>query len=78
MDVFTTADGPQAAVDVVRARRGTWFDPRLADAFLATSPDDVLWLRLASDNANEVLRELEPEATVAMADHSSTLLRWLG
>ena len=68
VDVFTTADGPQAAVDVVRARRGTWFDPRLADAFLGTSPDDALWLRLASDNANEVLRDLEPEATVAKAD----------
>jgi len=53
---------------VVRQRRGTWFDPELADAFLATSPDDPLWERLASDNANEVLRSLEPEALVATAD----------
>ena len=38
---------PAGGIDVVRARRGSWFDPRLADAFLATSPDDPLWLRLA-------------------------------
>jgi HD-GYP domain-containing protein (c-di-GMP phosphodiesterase class II) len=67
-EVFMTADGPQAALEVVRERRGRWFDPRLADAFLSTSPDDPLWSRLVADNANEVLRDLEPRAAVAIAD----------
>ena len=67
-DVFMTTDGPQAALDVVRERRGRWFDPRLADEFLAIGPDDPLWLRLVSDNATEVLRDLEPRASIALAD----------
>jgi len=67
-EVFMTADGPEASREVVRQRRGSWFDPQLADAYLATSPDDGLWLRLASDNASEILRDLEPETAVAVAD----------
>ena len=67
-DVFMTTDGPQAALDVVRERRGRWFDPRLADEFLAIGPDDALWLRLASDNATEVLVGLEPHSALARAD----------
>ncbi len=68
IDVFVTTDGPRAALDVVRGRRGRWFDPHLADVFLGISPEDPLWAALASDNANEVLRDLEPEGTIAMAD----------
>ena len=38
--------GPQAALEVVRARRGRWFDPEIADVFLSIGPDDPLWMRL--------------------------------
>ncbi len=68
-EVFMSADGPGAALDVVRARRGRWFDPRLADEFLAIGPDDPLWMRMAEDATAEVMREMEPhEAGIALTD----------
>ncbi|MGD9572999.1 MAG: HD-GYP domain-containing protein [Thermoleophilia bacterium] len=67
-EIFMSADGPAAALDVIRARRGTWFDPELSDAFLAIGPDDPLWTRLAGDSVHELLRDLEPGEGVATAD----------
>ena len=67
-EIFLSADGREAARDVVRARRGRWFDPRVADAFLAIGPDDPLWARTADDAAAEVLAALEPEEGVVLAD----------
>lgn len=67
-EVFLSADGPRAALEVVRERRGRWFDPELSDLFLAIGPDDGLWARLADDSPGEVLRDLEPPDRVALAD----------
>jgi putative nucleotidyltransferase with HDIG domain len=67
-EVFMSAGGPEAAIDVVRARRGRWFDPEIADVFLAIGPDDPLWMRIVDDTAAEVLRDLEPAAGLALAD----------
>lgn len=67
-EVFLSADGPQAALDVVRARRGRWFDPELCDLFLGIGPEDDLWTRLAGDSLAEALRDLEPPESVALAD----------
>jgi HD-GYP domain-containing protein (c-di-GMP phosphodiesterase class II) len=67
-EVFMSADGPEAALGVVRGRRGTWFDPRVADAFLSIAPDDALWTRMADDGVLEVLGDLEPSEGVATTD----------
>jgi putative nucleotidyltransferase with HDIG domain len=67
-EIFMATDGPQAAIDVVRERRGRWFDPDIADAFLSIGPDDPLWTRLAGDSLTELLRDLEPRDGIAMAD----------
>ena len=67
-EVFMSAGGPEAALEVVRHRRGRWFDPRIADVFLAIGPDDPLWMRIVDDAAAEVLRDLEPVNGVALAD----------
>lgn len=48
-DVFLLMRGRDAARDMVRGRRGRWFDPRVADAFLGIGDDDPLWDAL--DNA---------------------------
>lgn len=68
VEVFLATDGPSAAREVVEARRGRWFDPEVADAFLAIGPDDPLWTRVADDEAAAVLAALEPEGGVALAD----------
>jgi HD-GYP domain-containing protein (c-di-GMP phosphodiesterase class II) len=39
VEVFSRVGGSKAAVAVARARRGTNFDPELADAFLAHAPE---------------------------------------
>ena len=67
-EVFMSTDGPAAALEVVRERRGRWFDPRIADVFLSISPDDPLWMRIVDDTAAEVLRDLEPVGGIAFAD----------
>jgi HD-GYP domain-containing protein (c-di-GMP phosphodiesterase class II) len=43
-EVFWQLDGPAAALDVARARRGSWFDPELVDALCAV--EDDFWLSL--------------------------------
>lgn len=67
-EVFAAADGPRAALDVVRERRGTWFDPEVADAFLSIGADDPIWMRLADDSLTEALDALEPDQGHALAD----------
>lgn len=60
IDVFFTAGGPTAARDEVRRRRGSWLDPELADAFLALSEDDTLWLALRDPELGSRVLTLEP------------------
>jgi HD-GYP domain-containing protein (c-di-GMP phosphodiesterase class II) len=67
-EIFMSADGPQAALDVARARRGRWFDPELCDVLLSIGPDDALWDRLVGDSVAEALRDLEPGEGPALAD----------
>jgi HD-GYP domain-containing protein (c-di-GMP phosphodiesterase class II) len=45
-DVFITQDGLDAAREMVRVRRGRWFDPAVADAFLAVADSDPLFADL--------------------------------
>jgi putative nucleotidyltransferase with HDIG domain len=46
-DVFLTMGGVGGARAVVRARAGQWFDPAVAEAFLAIPDDDPVWDELA-------------------------------
>ena len=67
-EVFATADGPRAARDVVARRRGRWFDPEAADAFLSITPTDPLWASLVDESLTEALAALEPEGQQVLAD----------
>ena len=58
-EVFHAADGREAAREVVRARRGRWFDPEVADAFLAIRDGAGLWRRLADGEVAGLLAEAE-------------------
>lgn len=48
VDVFHTEGGIGAARAEIAARRGTWFDPVVADALLAVPDDDEMWAALRS------------------------------
>ena len=45
-EVFWQLGGAAAACEVARGRRGTWFDPALADALCALEHDDDFWTSL--------------------------------
>ena len=50
VEVFFTERGADAAFDVVRARRGTWFEPRLVDHVLRWGRDGAWWASLRGPN----------------------------
>ncbi len=70
VEVFFTAYGLEAAIDVSRQRRGEWFDPQIVDALLAFKSDAKFWGRLLSDNLPGELAQWEPEEAVLMADET--------
>jgi len=60
MEVFSAAQGPAAAMKVVRERRGTWFDPDLVLAAESLAGDAPLWETLKSGKAHAAIIALEP------------------
>lgn len=60
IDVFHTAGGRRAAIDEVRARAGTWFDPALVRAFDGVAHDDGFWRVLQSAEVDRAVLALEP------------------
>ncbi|MEO6360181.1 MAG: HD domain-containing phosphohydrolase [Sphingomicrobium sp.] len=48
VDVFHSHAGTEAAIDEVKRRSGSWFDPELADAFVGVAGDPDFWRGLAS------------------------------
>jgi putative nucleotidyltransferase with HDIG domain len=64
MEVFWQQGGPAAAVDIARARRGTWYDPTLVDAVGVLERDRAFWASLAAPDVQSV----EPADRVERAD----------
>ena len=54
LDVFASADGPARALEVVRSRRRTWFDPEIVWAAESLANAGQLWpLCLPGDNVED-------------------------
>ena len=72
LDCFAAADGPQRALEVVRSRRKTWFDPELVWAAEALQNEGTLWKHcLPSDDVEETRRavlDLDPGLTSRLTD----------
>jgi putative nucleotidyltransferase with HDIG domain len=64
-EIFTTTFGVDAARAMVRRRRGRWFDPALADLFLAIGDADPLWTALLDGHDPHRIAEGDP----GPADH---------
>ena len=56
-EIFFAAGGPQAAADVVRRRRGTWFDPALVRLFEHVAADSAFWLLRAVSRSDVERRD---------------------
>ena len=65
VEVFTTAHGPAAARNMATARRGTWFDPALVDAFQSISRCDPVWKDAYGLDPRGALRSLAPPEAFA-------------
>lgn len=60
VDVFHTHAGRTAAIDEVRRRSGSWFDPALVSAFESVAADDQFWAGFASPFLDSRLVMLAP------------------
>lgn len=67
MEVFLVVDGPRGALDMVRARRGRWFDPALADAALRMEPELAAWRYLDERQLSAAVRDREPGDAALLA-----------
>lgn len=69
MDAFFMERGPDAALSVVRDRRGAWFDPRLCDVVKTwTSGDAPVWKDLRALDLNAVVVGLESQDHLRTVD----------
>jgi HD-GYP domain-containing protein (c-di-GMP phosphodiesterase class II) len=67
-DVFQTANGIEAAKAEIRHRSGTWFEPRIAEAFERVAAHDEFWQMLRSDKLQTAIFELEPAQRQTFVD----------
>jgi HD-GYP domain-containing protein (c-di-GMP phosphodiesterase class II) len=70
VDVFATAEGTAPAVEMVRDRRGKWFDPALADRVAAWADDHLWWAGLRGSAAAARLAAAEPRDHIRMVDEA--------
>lgn len=56
LDVFTSANGPERALEVVRARSKTWFDPELVWAAESLASEGQLWRDCLPSDDTETTR----------------------
>ncbi len=68
IDVFHSSAGPQAAIDEVKQRSGTWFAPYLTHVFAMFANDDAFWETLRSERLSDAIYDLEPARMIKLAD----------
>lgn len=68
LEVFVTEEGVDAAMRMVEARRGRWFEPQLADIVRGWRRDPALWRVLADGERLEAtVLALEPSSSPLVA-----------
>src|SRR5262245_6923026 len=69
-EIFASEEGQQRAAVVVRNRRGSWFDPEVADAFQSVVSEVALWDACASPALDETVARAEPAERAVDADEA--------
>ncbi|MDQ3066050.1 MAG: HD domain-containing protein [Actinomycetota bacterium] len=67
-EVFAATHGRAGAYEMVRKRRGTWFDPELVRALEAFEDDLGFWESLSADDVARLVSELEPPDRIQHVD----------
>lgn len=78
LEIFASTDGEEAALAVLRRRRGTWFDPALVDIAVRLHARRELWRSCTAHDSVEETRqrvmETEPDASSPLSpEHIDTL-----
>jgi len=68
VEVFFSTYGPDAAFDMAAARRGSWFDPALVEAFLTLRKDRKFWQALAVGDTLAHVAAVEPDDEIQVLD----------
>jgi HD-GYP domain-containing protein (c-di-GMP phosphodiesterase class II) len=66
-EIYWGLGGPQAALDVARARRGRWFDPELVGVLRTLGTGDRVWSALRTEQLPEAIAAAEPIERVVPA-----------
>jgi putative nucleotidyltransferase with HDIG domain len=74
-EVFFSTFGVDAVFDVATARRGTWFDPAVVEAFLTLQKDRKFWQSLAEGDTLAQIAAVEPaDEVLTIDDHRLDLV----
>ena len=68
VEVFQTAHGLPAAIEVAERRSGRWFDPGLVPALVRVRDDAAFWQSLVNSNLTSYIAYLEPPDLLMSAD----------
>lgn len=68
IEAFFRTGGESAAREVVRARRGTWFDPDLVKVVQSWKGDTAWWLKLSGPDAEALVMKEEPGSVQRVVD----------
>lgn len=68
VEVFASRYGLAAAIEIAKARRKSWFDPQLVDAFMTLAKDTEFWMHAMSPELRSHVADLEPVNLVIRAD----------
>jgi HD-GYP domain-containing protein (c-di-GMP phosphodiesterase class II) len=67
-EVFFSTYGADAAFDMASARRGSWFDPVVVEAFLTLRKDHKFWQMLATGDTLARTAQVEPADEIQILD----------
>ncbi|MFG0305475.1 MAG: HD-GYP domain-containing protein [Phycisphaerales bacterium JB040] len=70
-EVFLTRYGLAAALQIVRARRTSWFDPDLVRAFESIAEDTPFWMDVMSGQERRHVARFEPRGMALHADEAT-------
>jgi putative nucleotidyltransferase with HDIG domain len=59
-EVFAASSGLDAAFNVARQRKGTWFDPKLVKALMKFRGDQEFWRMFFAEDPNTMVASFEP------------------
>ena len=68
IEAFFRSGGETAAREVVRARKGTWFDPRLVNIVQGWKGDRAWWTKLTGPDAEAIVMNEEPGSHPRLVD----------